>query len=192
MLKIIFTSIFCLLLVIFITENVVEVLRKQGWDQFLSRLGNAVFSNIVELPRHWLWLIAAFATGGTIALWLNVYLQKIHIIRPNIPTSIHVQFTEGSNNVTQLRNENINNTLFERAVHNYVGEKGKVLGQNVVWYIFLTFQKPTHYGQIIVDAGNAAIPEWKVINQKDSSVVIRFLGDIGNVALTIKTIPPNP
>jgi hypothetical protein len=191
MLKTFFTGAVVFILIVFITMNVEEVVKKHGWDQFFSRLADAMFSDITQLPHHWLWLLLAFFIGGATALWLNVLLEKVHIIRPNIPTSVQLQFTAGSNQVTQIANENVNNTLSERALFNFEGEDGELLGQKMLWYIFITFNKPTQYGQIVVDAGNAAIPPWQVISHKNFSAIVRFDGDIGNVALTIKTIPAN-
>lgn len=181
------------LLVTIIAINIEEVIRKHGWDQLLSRLGDtALVSDISQLPHHWIWLAATFFIGGAIALWLVVYLPSVKIIRPDIPTSVHLQFTAGSNQVRQLANENVSNTLSERALFNFYGEDGKLLDQRVLWYVFVTFNKPIHYGQVIVDAGNATIPAWQVVSHVDTSAIIRFDGDIGNVALTIKTISPNP
>jgi len=155
-------------------------------------------SSKVRIAMEWLrgitdnaifWFVFPLIVGSTIGVWIYYFLQqlKITIIYPNIPTSVRLQFTAGSLQVTQLANENTNNTLTVRETFDCGSGVVKM-----VWYVFMTFNKPTHYGQVIVDAGRATIPEWHVTSHTNYSAVVRFDGDIGNVALTIKTISPNP
>jgi len=88
--------------------------------------------------------------------------------------------------VTELESNNILRMHGERAAFQFLGNDGTALDNRTIWYIFMVFKKPTNYKQIIVDAGNAEIPEWNVISQTQNTCIIRFNGDVGNVALEIK------
>lgn len=193
LLLMVFGVVFTFIVLIILTLNVEELVKKYGLDQFLSKLGDApLVSEIKKLGHYKLWLAAAFFVGGTAALWINAYMPKDEIIRPNIPTSVRLQFTSGSSQVALLADENVRYFHAERIEYTLRGEGGKYLGQKVIWFVVLTFAKPTSYSQIIVDAGNARIPEYQVTSQKYYSAIVRFAGDIGNVALVIKCIPFNP
>lgn len=113
------------------------------------------------------------------------FLKKITITKPNIPTSVTLQFRANLINVTQISNENVRWTNCVREqIHGTIGTM-------TIWYVFICFKEPTHYGQIIVDAGNAQIPEYHVTSQTNFTAIVRFSGDIGNIVLTIKCIAPN-
>jgi len=102
-----------------------------------------------------------------------------------------MQFQAGTHNAIQLSNKNIAASHFDRAVFDFYDVHGKLLDQRIMWFAVLVFETPTHYGQIIVDAGNAIIPEYMVVAQKHQFAMLRFDGDIGNVVIEIRCIPPN-
>ena len=177
--------------------NIEKWAEKHGYDLILVEVGDdrlvETLTSYALQPVYQFAAVAALAFVG--GIWIDALIRwlsdKITIIRPNIPTSIHIQFQVGSQNVVQLRNENIQASHFERQTFNYLNDAGKLIGQDIMWLAFLVFRKPTHYGQIIVDAGNAAIPQWEIVSQKNTFAIIRFRGDVGNVALTIRCISPN-
>ena len=81
----------------------------------------------------------------------------------------------------------------ERQALNFLGEDGAAVAQQqVIWYCFLVFKEPTSYGQIVVDAGNAEIPQYHVVSQSYFSSILRFNGDIGNITIEIRCAPANP
>lgn len=178
------------------SEFFVEMAREHGlYTSPTQTAENAMFEFSAIVNTWWFLLTLGFVAGGTVFLWGDYLFRrfgdKIRIIKPNVPTSIRIQFQAGSQNVTQLGNENISEFYADRAAFEFRGENGELLGTNVMWLCVLMFKRPTHYGQIIVDAGNARIPEYQIVKQKYDYAVVRFCGDIGNVALEIKTIPPN-
>jgi len=143
---------------------------------------------ITDNSTFWavLWVMLGFTSG----VWFEYFVRqlKITIIRPDIPTRTKVQFTAGSTGHVLLENENVARITAERVLVGVSDENGSNQDHIIIWYVFLVFNRPTHYGQIVVDAGNATIPEWQVISATYHSAIVRFNGDIGNVALEIKTI----
>ncbi|MBC8158706.1 MAG: hypothetical protein ISR44_06440 [Rhodospirillales bacterium] len=187
------TIILILVVLPLVTEFVIKYAEEQGfYDQPSQRVADMLGLLGALTGNWWFAIVLGFVAGGTLFMWVDVLLRKITIIRPNIPTSIKMQFQAGSTNAVQLSNENIVSSHFERQEFNFAGENGELLDQRVLWVCVLVFTKPTHYGQIIVDAGNARIPEYQVLTQKHNCAIVRFNGDIGNVALEIKCIPSNP
>lgn len=172
--------------------NVEELAKDKGWDRTLLDWWPSM---ITVTQSTWFFIALGFFLGGAAFMWGDYFLRnagdKIKIIYPDIPTSVRVQFQAGSQNVRQLSNTNISSTHFDRAAFGFYGEHGELLGERVIWMCVLLFKKPTTYGQVVVDAGNAQIPEYQIAAQKHDYAIIRFLGDIGNVALEIKTVPPN-
>ena len=125
-------------------------------------------------------------------MWADWLLRKVTIIKPNIPTAVRYQFRAGTHNATQLSNRNVQMAHVDRAEMRFFSETGELLETRIFIYVIMVFKEPTHYGQIVVDAGNAAIPEYRVVHQGHHLAIIQFLGEIGNIALEIRTAPPNP
>src|SRR3546814_5562198 len=74
---------------------------------------------VKQLAFHPTTLIFAIVICSIVAgIWIDVVLRrlldKITFIRPNIPTSLHMQFRAGTHNAIQLANRNIENSHFER------------------------------------------------------------------------------
>ena len=172
-----------------ISEFFIRWAEEQGAYESPS---NTVAGVVAALADSWWFAIAfGFFAGGTLFMWADVLLRKVTIVRPNIPTSIRMQFQAGSVNAIQLANQNIASSHFERQQFNFYSDNGELVDQRTLWLGILLFKQPTHYGQIVVDAGNAVIPPYEVISQKHNFALIRFGGDIGNVAIEIRCIPPN-
>jgi len=174
--------------------NIEELAKQKGWDQILAENWGSAMLELSNIAQNtWFLVFFGVVLGGTIFMWFDYFIRNldITIIRANIPTSIRLQFIAGSTKVLQLANENVRHFYGERAQFQFLGENNELLGQNIIWYAFLTFKKATSYGQIVVDAGNAQIPEYHNLSQTNYSAVIRFEGDIGNIALTIKCISAN-
>lgn len=191
------TVLFGLSLLPIINLNVERLAAEKGWDSLLSSRWDVWIAAMVSIAESpWFLVLFGVLLGGTLFMWGDYVARRliglITIIRPNILTSIRAQFAAGSQNVVQLSNNNIASSHFDRAEFRLADDKGQVVGQQIIiWLVILIFKKPTSYGQIIVDAGNAKIPPYEIATQQHNYAVVRFLGDIGNVALEIRCVPPN-
>ena len=58
------------------------------------------------------------------------------------------------------------------------------------WTVFLTFDKATQIGQIIVDAGGGKLPLYEVKDSNQRSAIIVFNGDIAGIVVSIQVISP--
>lgn len=162
-----------------------EVAVLIGWLQ-------AVYQHPVYFP------VVALLAGIAAGVWLHWLAGRLEAkddgferVMAGIPTSIKIQFRQGSEQIRQLENQNVRNFLGERAQFNFLNDDGgNASAPAVLWYVFLIFKQPTSYGQIIVDAGNAEIPPYRILSSSYWGAILRFEGDIGNVALEIKCVSP--
>ncbi len=177
--------------------NIEKWAEARGYDLLLTKVAEGKMPDALakfSFDPSVLFMAVVFCSLVA-GIWLDALLRrlldKVTFIQPNIITYLQMQFKSGSSNAIQLGNKNIENAHFERQAFRFFDVNAQLVDERVLWVGVLIFRKPTNYGQIIVDAGNAPIPGWTVISQKHNMAIVRFEGDIGNVALTIKTIPPN-
>jgi hypothetical protein len=57
------------------------------------------------------------------------------------------------------------------------------------WSLFINFDVPTQYGQLVVDGGGAQLPPYEIKTSTQRYAIIAFNGDIGGMVLTVRTNP---
>ncbi len=179
----IFFGVISFLFLLFLTVNTEELFNEKGYNKILVNAHDWVSANNSIL------FILGIVLGVLLVL-ISVQVfptLKVKIVYPNVPTSLRAQFKEGSEDVTQLSFHNINNSHFLRFNHNFHNDNNEIVLNLVFWFVFLTFDRPTQYGQIVVDAGNAKIPPYEILSSRNDSAIVFFKGDIGNLALEIRT-----
>lgn len=181
-----------------IAEFGIELAKELGAYSQPSQKVASVLGWISTLTGQWWFAFAfGFVAGGTLFMWVDFFLRRRETpkgwvrVKANIPTFVRVQFTAGSQNVVQLANQNVRTTSLDRALFNFEFADGGVM-QRIIWYVTIVFKEPTSYGQIVVDSGGARIPEYQVIKHDHFLAILRFHGDIGNVAVEIRCAPANP
>jgi len=182
-----------------VSEFFIKLAEERGYyDQPSAKVASAM-ETLALITESWWFLVAlGYVAGGASFMWIDYFLRRTERQRDEtvlvkwVPTSIRLQFRAGTHSVIQLANQNVQQFNGERFNPRFLGQDGQLLGEQVLWYFFLIFKKPTAYGQIIIDAGNATIPGYRVIHQGHFGAIIQVQGDIGNIAVDIRCLQPNP
>ena len=174
-----------------LVEFVIAPIGGRVFDYYVPK-DAGIRDMIPDIPFYHWGYATIFALGCVAGIAFYRWRKRWTKIKSNIPTSVRLQFQAGSQNVRQLSNQNVRHTHSDRMQLNYVREDGFQLPGDILWYVVIIFKEPTQYGQVVVDAGNAVIPEYRILGHSFFSATVVFMGDVGNVALEIKTVPPNP
>ena len=108
-----------------------------------------------------------------------------------VPTSLRLRF--GAANTIPTAAEQRNVWRWYAFSNTFVGldPKAKELRPIATgWNIFMVFDKPVTFNQIAVDAGGSEMPPYEVKDSSLRSAVVVFRGELRNVTVEIKALPP--
>lgn len=108
-----------------------------------------------------------------------------------VPSQVKLQFYSGNKWPTSISNENISwyalrNTFQVKEID--VASKKETNRDYASWNLFISFDKPTVYGQLTVDGNGVSLPNWEVKVNNNRYAVIHFNGDLSNLVLTVAAV----
>lgn len=60
-----------------------------------------------------------------------------------------------------------------------------------LWVVFLLFETPTSFSQMVIDGGGAQLPHHEVKQSSDRHAIVSFLGDLAGVTIEIRGVSPD-
>jgi hypothetical protein len=108
-----------------------------------------------------------------------------------IPTNLRLRFAGPNTTPTSVGQNNIWRWYALSTTFMGLDAKTKELKpMGIGWSIFLVFDKSITFSQISVDAGGSEMPPYEVKDSSSRSAVVIFRGDLTNVTVEIKALPP--
>jgi hypothetical protein len=172
-------------------------------DRILALIALAITVVAVIAPYRWpkmqRWVTDLGLGIGCLLLGFSICFLYIEFGGDNEPeiirTNMRIQFYGDERIPTEVYSENISNwyaVWSPSAIIRTLDANGKEVGYQIfpkTWSIFVLFERPVKYRQLIVLFSSSGFPSYEVKQQTQRFAIIAVSGNIPNGALEVYTQP---
>ena len=199
------TSIMTMVFLPFVQAPATKLAEHLHFDSILSNRWEPIILRLATMAQNpWYIFIAGIAAGMACVLWIDFAIRKINFNKPNansenhnvdeeitsvsgitpknVQTLIRLQFRGGQQAPIEIRAENILNwyTVWGgKAEIDFSDDKNNTLKSMelpTTWVLFVSFDKPISYRQIIVEPASIDFPRYEVKSATPFHVIITTFG----------------